>query len=743
MKNISLNFEKINGILSIDLLNEKKSNLRDLSYYYHSNKNNVNESKKKEILKFLLKEYFNFLLIKNNNESQQYLNDLIIFLKDKIVINDIDFVIGKEFPDEMKNNPEKISQLIEKLNVKVVNDNEIVSYQYGELFINENNLNKLLKSKMNDNVIKELTQMWMFFELNRYQDLSKSFENKFNTEKSKDFFKNGLNYEIVIKDKLQNFMSLNHFWSSFNLLDINLKLTNESKLLLSNKYHQEINNKSDSLIYIHENCFYFNYGNIEKLLKEGFSKEKKKELLKAYLVAENINKFKNIEYKSDSLLLLLNYKERIKNKLLAQVSKNFLTSTFDEIKSYLNKCDLSVPINDLATFASDTIISRRNNQILINTELLNKKLNQENNSENQIEFMFCYILNKLNSHKNFEMKIWRKENESYLNLEILNIINSKNDTNKFIFNQEDRIYQSIKNLDNKKIIMEIYTFFKDIELDKFSQELLYNELMIDLLRQNTLNSDKNKNKNLILSKDFSLYNKENINFQNKEDLLKIYVFNKLFKDRKDLETIVDKSIEETSHNLTKVIEVLKNNISEKDIFNKILEIEKEIGFKNENKDYSSFNELSIELDAKNDLSFMTNELLVFKHEKKTALSTVFVKEDVLNKLLNKTIDSYNVKELAKVCLFAKIMDINNDILRNNNNHLMILNESCENIKNKIPKIIEKIKDKALDKEIDLAMKEISEHFNFNVDDSHIKLNVIFPVKKSIGIKVKSPFKHLL
>lgn len=291
--------------------------------------------------------------------------------------------------------------------------------------------------------------------------------------------------------------------------------------------------------------------------------------------------------------------------------------------------------------------------------------------------------------------------------------------------------------------MEIYTFFKDIELDKFSQELLYNELMIDLLRQNTLNSDKNKNKNLILSKDFSLYNKENINFQNKEDLLKIYVFNKLFKDRKDLETIVDKSIEETSHNLTKVIEVLKNNISEKDIFNKILEIEKEIGFKNENKDYSSFNELSIELDAKNDLSFMTNELLVFKHEKKTALSTVFVKEDVLNKLLNKTIDSYNVKELAKVCLFAKIMDINNDILRNNNNHLMILNESCENIKNKIPKIIEKIKDKALDKEIDLAMKEISEHFNFNVDDSHIKLNVIFPVKKSIGIKVKSPFKHLL
>ena len=167
MKNISLNFEKINGILSNDLINEKLSNLRDLSYYYHSNKNNINESKKKEIVKFLLKEYFNFLLIKSNNESQQYLNDLIIFLKDKIVINDIDFVIGKEFPDEMKNNPEKISQLIEKLNVKVVNDNEIVSYQYGELFINENNLNKLLKSKMNDNVIKELTQMWMFFELNR------------------------------------------------------------------------------------------------------------------------------------------------------------------------------------------------------------------------------------------------------------------------------------------------------------------------------------------------------------------------------------------------------------------------------------------------------------------------------------------------------------------------------------------------------------------------------------------------
>ena len=47
--------------------------------------------------------------------------------------------------------------------------------------------------------------------------------------------------------------------------------------------------------------------------------------------------------------------------------------------------------------------------------------------------------------------------------------------------------------------MEIYTFFKGIELDKFSQESLYNELMIDLLRQNTLNSDKNKKAKVVSS----------------------------------------------------------------------------------------------------------------------------------------------------------------------------------------------------------------------------------------------------
>ena len=56
MKNISLNFDKINGILSQELIEEKISNLKDLSYYYHSTKNNVSESKKKEIVKFLLKE---------------------------------------------------------------------------------------------------------------------------------------------------------------------------------------------------------------------------------------------------------------------------------------------------------------------------------------------------------------------------------------------------------------------------------------------------------------------------------------------------------------------------------------------------------------------------------------------------------------------------------------------------------------------------------------------------------------
>lgn len=743
MKNISLNFDKINGILSQELIEEKISNLKDLSYYYHSTKNNVSESKKKEIVKFLLKEYFNFLYLTPNYNSNKYLEDLTIFLKDKVTTNDLDFTLAKEFPDEFSDKTELVSKLIEQLNVKVVNDNEIISYQYGELFVNANHLNKLLKSKMTDEVIRELTQMWMFFQLNRYKDLSDAFDKKINIEKSREFFKNALNFEVVIKDKLQNNMSLNHFWSSFISLNNNLKLTNEIELLLSQKYHQEINNKSDSLIYVYDNCFYFNSGNIDKLLKEGFTKERKKELIKAYLVAGNIDRFKNIEYKSDSLLLLLEYKEKIRNKLLAQVSKNFLSATFDEIKSYFNKCNLTNSIESLATFASDTIISKKDNQILLNNELLNKKLNQENNSENQIEFILYYMLNVLNKKDTLSMKVWDKQNENYINLELINIINTDKNVDKFVFIQENRIFNSIKNLDNKKIIMEVSKFFNGIELDKQSQDFLYNDLLIRILKQNTLNSDKNQNKSLVLSKDFCLFNAKNINYQNKEDLLKIYVFNKLFKDRKDLEVIIDSSVQDTSNDIEKIVEELKNKVTEKEIFVKIIEIEKEIGFNNEKKDYSQFNQLSIELDAKNDLSFMTNELLSFKHEKKTSLSTVFIKEDVVQKLLMKTIDSFNVKELAKVCLFVKIMEINNDILRNNNNHLMILNESCNNIKEIIPDIIDKIKEKALDKEIDLAISEISEHLNINKDDSNIKLNVIFPVKKSLGIKVKSPFKHLL
>ena len=114
------------------------------------------------------------------------------------------------------------------------------------MFVNERNLSKSLNSKLNDSSIEELSQMWMFFQLNRYGNLSESFVKNFRTEKSKDFFKNGLNYEIIIKDKLQNIMTLNHFWNAVNLLDKTLTLTKESKLLLS------------------ENIIKFNKGSCEK-----------------------------------------------------------------------------------------------------------------------------------------------------------------------------------------------------------------------------------------------------------------------------------------------------------------------------------------------------------------------------------------------------------------------------------------------------------------------------------------------
>lgn len=745
MKTINLEFNKIPEYIPQEIMDEKLENLNFLLYYFHSKKVNdngreTNETKKRDILKFLLKEYFNVLLISNAENKlkfQEYENKLNDFLKDKIKSNDIEFILSKEFEQEFKERKDVIRKVISKLNVKINNNNEAIVFQYGEIYINETNLNTLIRGKLNSETLSELTQTWMIFQLNRYIGLDNSFVSKdIDTEKAKEFFKKSLNYEVILSERLRKNVSYEVFWEALNILNKEIGLTKESQKKIATIFTNEMHDKSDQLFVNKNNVFYFNESNINFLLNEPFNKERKKELTKLYLFFKLFDKIKNPDYLSESMFLIPNYAQQTKEKLFAQVSKNFVASVYEEIKSYFSKVNINTVNYDLGCHASDTMLLKDKNQIIFNLEMANKKLLQETPSEEEKnQFALLYVFSELMKSSDFKMKSWNKEEQINETVEFINI----NKTNEL---KGEKYLKAISGLNTNKLLNVVHTFFKGLILDNGSQEYFHNKILLNLLKTNILQTGKNKEKLLIINKNLVLFNEENINYQEYDNTLKAYVFDKIFKNEKELTWLQDHSVTNIEKHIPAIVEELKNKISEKDIYLKIKEIEKDLELEPK-ENYTQFNDLSVELDAKNDLSFMKNDMVVFKHEKKTALSTAFIRLDVLNKLLNKTIDSYNVKELVKLCLFSKLNEVKESVLRNRSDHLIILNENCHLLKERIPEIIEKINGKVLEQEINTAIIELNEHLPFDGNEDFLKRNVVNEIKRQVGIKVKSPFKHLL
>lgn len=745
MKTINLEFNKIPEYIPQEIMNEKLENLNFLLYYFHSKKINengreTNETKRRDILKFLLKEYFNILLVSNPENKlkfQEYEDKLNDFLKDKVKSNDIEFILAKEFEQEFKERKDVVRKTISKLNVKINNNNEAIVFQYGEIYINETNLNSLIRGKLTPETLTELTQTWMIFQLNRYIGLDNAFISKdVDTEKAKEFFKKSLNYEVILTERLRKNVSYEIFWEALNILNKEIGLTKESQKKIATVFTNEIHDKSDQLFVNKNNVFYFNESNVNFLLNEPFNKERKKELTKLYLFFKLFDKIKNPDYLSESMFLIPDYAQQTKEKLFAQVSKNFVTGVYDEVKSYFSKANINIVNYDLGCHASDTMLLKDRNQIIFNLEMANKKLVQETPSEEEKnQFALLYVFSELMKLNDFKMKSWNKEEQIHETVEFINI-------NKINELKGEKYLKAISGLNTNKLLNVVHTFFKGLILDNDSQEYFHNEILLNLLKANTLQTGKNKEKLLIINKNLVLFNEENMNYQEYDNTLKAYVFDKIFKSEKELTWLQDNSVTNIEKHIPAIIEELKNKISEKDIYLKIKEIEKDLELEPKEK-YDQFNDLSVELDAKNDLSFMKNDMVVFKHEKKTALSTAFIRLEILNKLLNKTIDSYNVKELVKLCLFSKLNEVKESVLRNKSDHLIVLNENCHLLKERIPEIIEKISGKVLEQEINTAIVELNEHLPFDGNEDFLKRNVVNEIKRQVGIKVKSPFKHLL
>lgn len=744
MKTINLKFTPMSEYVSTEKLIEKSENLNMIIHYFNSKNVGDNKEKelyvhkKKEILIFLLKEYFNLLLLNENKEKkylESYCFEIEKFLKDKIKKNDIDIILSKQFPQEMSEKKDLVRSVVLNLNVETNNNQEAIIFQYGEIFINDSSLNKLIRSKVTEEGLKELIQVWIIFQLNRYVGLDNSFiSKKIETTKAKEFFKNALNYEIILTEKLANHVSYENFWTAFNKLNKEVGFAKETQRTLLKIFTKEINKNPSQLFTMKDNVFYFNISNAETLLKEPLTKNNKKELTKLYLLHKLFNKIKTPDYLSESMFFISEYAQATKEKLFAQVSKSYVNTTYEDIKRYFDKTNLNSLNEDLGCYAAESMLSQSNAKIVFNVELLRKKIQQQTQSEeDKSQFALIYILNQLLTLPHFTMKHWNNEKEMYQNIELVKTDMEIND---------ELILKSVFGLNNNKLLNSIHTFFKEIELDNVSQEYLHNNLVLKVLKSNVLQTDKNNEKLLIINKNIVLFNEENIDYKKQNLLLKVYVFNKIFKEQKELSWLQDESVNNIQKFMPKILEELKNKVSEKDIYLKIKEIEKDLEIE-PNENYKEFNHLSIELDATNDLTFMKNQVLSFKHENKTSLSTVFFKVDIMNKLLNKTIDSYNVKELVKVCLFSKLIEVKEGILRNKSDQLIVLNENFMQLMHNQNSIIEKINGKVLNQEIDTAIIELNEHLPFNPNEDYLKRNVINEVKRLVGIKVKSPFKHLL
>lgn len=743
MKNISIEFKKYSENISEELLQEKLEALEMIIVFFDVKKSNqqkeIIDAKKKQMLNYLLKDYYNLLLIQseeNQERFQLYKDKVSDFLKDQIKFQDITANIEKEFPLEFNNKKQVVRQLMSDLNVSLPN-NYAIKLMFGEILVDEANLNNLIRSKINPESVKELMQAWMIFQINRYIGLDNAFlTTDVETTKAKEFFKKALNYEVIVKERLSKHVGYEHFWDALNSLNKEVGLNKPAQKKLLEVFTNELHGKSDNLFVQKDNVFYFNSSNVNNVLKEGFTKERKTELIKLYLFSQFFEKIKHPDFLSESMFTVSQYAPQVKQKLFAQVSKHFVSSVFDELKPYFSKVNLNIVNYELGCNAADTMLLKEKNNIIFNLELANKKLQQDNISEeDKYQFSVLYILSQLLNTKSCQMKIFNKDEQMHEEMKLINL------NNTVVF-QDQQYLKVISGLNNNKLLNVIHTFFKDIVLDDKSQEDLHNNVLLKVLKMNVLQTGKNKDKLLIVSKNLVLFNEENILSQQHDVLLKTYVYAKFFKDNKDYHSIQDSSVTNIDNHISYIIEQLKNKVSEKDIYLKIKEIEKELEIEPKEV-YQQFNETSVELDAKNDLTFMKNDMLIFKHEKKSSISTAFVRIEVIDKLLNKTIDSYNVKELVKLCLFSKLNEVKQGVLRNKNNHLIILNENVEILKEKIPAIIEKISGKVLEEEINMAITEINENMPFDGNDDYIKRNVVYDIKKQVGIKVKSPFKHLL
>lgn len=743
MKNISIEFKRYTENISQELIEEKLEALKMIMVFFDIKKSNEQksliESKQRNMINYLIKDYYNLLLISNDNNKdkfQLYREEVRDFLKDKIKLQDINNALVKEFPQEWNARKDITRQLISDLHISLPN-NHAIKIMFGEVLVDETNLNNLIRNKLTPESVKELMQSWMIFQINRYIGLDNAFlTTDVETTKAKEFFKKALNYEIILKERLSNHIGYEHFWDALNSLNKEVGLNKTTQKRILEVFTNELYGKSDNLFVNKDNVFYFNSSNVENVLKEGFNKERKTELIKLYLFSQLFDKIKHPDFFSESMFSVSEYAPRVKQKLFAQVSKHLVSSVFEEIKPYFSKVNLNHVNYELGCNAADTMLLKEKNNIIFNLELANKKLQQENLSdEDKYQFSVLYILSQLLNAKTCKMKVFNKDEQMN---EELNLVNLNNGS---VFKDEQYL-NIINGLNNNKLLNVVHAFFKDIVLDKVSQEYLHNELLLKVLKTNVLQTGKNKDKLLMISKNLVLFNQENIQSQQLDVLLKTYVYDTIFKDDKQFASIQDNSVENITQHRDYIVSELKNKISEKDIYLKIKEIEKDLEI--EPKEiYPQFNKISIELDAKNDLSFMKNDMLLFKHEKKTSVSTAFIRIEVVDKLLNKTIDSYNVKELVKLCLFSKLNEVKQGVLRNKSNHLIVLNENVEVLKEKIPDIIEKINGKVLEEEINTAISEINENVPFDGNEDYIKRNVVNEIKKQVGIKVKSPFKHLL
>lgn len=628
MKTINLDFTKFDNTISKEKLKEKTDNFNFLVFHiYGTKKEDNNESK--EIMEFLLLEYFNTVIFKysNNKKLSNYENMLETFLSNKFTIMEVNDLLERNF------------------------------------------------------------QM-----------------------------------EIILKPDLRKFFF--------------------SKLIKRVK-------KIDLLEVIND-IFYIDEEKTKSLLEIPLTLESKKQFIKLYII-QSLKNEKNKHNFSESTLFLEDYKEKIQRKIFSQVSKEEIQLMISENKINFTNIISKTVSNDLvirkiaselACHLEDVAVSKDDKNLIFNVPALNRIIlkhqytkstkNQLTKSEKE-QVSLAYVVHELTKNKNPDIQLWNKKTSEYEQLNIFKI-DEKID--------EDLIFKQVSKINSLDFLNSIHLFFKEIKLDNESNDYLYNDLFLKLVKNNVLMDEKNLKKSLIINKYIVLFNEKELDFKDKKSLLHIYIFEKIFKDIKSKEFFQDESVKGLEKFIPEIEAALRNQISERDIYNEIKIIETQLEVEPLNN-YPQFHHLSVLLDAKNDLSFMKNETLKFEEDKKNGFTTVVLNKKTIDKLLNKTIDSNNVKELFKLCVFSRLMQMTKGIVRNHKNELVVFNDKDFSFKENIPIVIDKIIGKVLEKDIDNAFKELNNYIQIDREKDYIKRNVVYYMKEQVGIKVNDFFKHLL